>query len=211
MYMKRKRLTPQIFAEIKRKNYMVFSCADFVFLAPYKTISKCLERLVDQGRINRVASGLYGTIKINVHFNAPLEPTGEEIAEAIARKFGWRIIPSPENALNLLGFSTQIPACLCYISTGPYKTYMIKGHKIMFRHSFHKDLANASFTTSLFAEAMRALGKDNVPFETLEKAVKSLTVSQRETLKSESILLTPWIAQTLQEVLSKEDTHESHS
>jgi hypothetical protein len=211
MCMKNPSLSQKIFAEIKRKNYRVFSCADFAFIAPYKTISKCLERLVDEKKINRLSSGLYARKEINVLFGEEIKPTGEEIAEAIARKFGWRIIPSPASALNLLGFSTQIPACLSYASTGPYKTYYIGGQKIVFRHSFHKDLANASFTTSLIAEAMRALGKNNVPYDALKKAVLSLDNEKQETLLRESPLLTPWIAEMLKDLVMEEEKHEPHS
>jgi hypothetical protein len=38
-----------------------------------------------------------------------LSPDFDQVAQAFARKFNWRIQPSGDTALNLLGLSTQVP------------------------------------------------------------------------------------------------------
>ncbi len=46
----------------------------------------------------------------------------EQVAKAIARRSSWRIYPSGNLSLNLLGLSTQIPEKVVYISDGPQRT-----------------------------------------------------------------------------------------
>ena len=41
------------------------------------------------------------------------------MAHALARKFNWRIQPSGDAALNLLGLSTQVQGRWIYLSDGP--------------------------------------------------------------------------------------------
>jgi hypothetical protein len=54
-----------------------------------------------------------------------LSPDVDQVARAIARKFGWRIQPSGAIAANLLGLSTQVPARAAYLSDGPDRSYKI--------------------------------------------------------------------------------------
>lgn len=167
-------------------------------LADYKAISKTLERLVDEDKLFRLSTGLYGIKKYDsvLKIYEPFDP--EEIAHALARKFGWSIIPGKEAALNELGFSTQVPARIIYLSTGPYKTYHIGGFTIYFQHSFHKEISSCSEITSVFAEALRTIGKDQADIEEVKRALSLLDEKNQETLKNESVSLTAWIASLIQ-------------
>jgi hypothetical protein len=52
-----------------------------------------------------------------------LSPELDQVAQALARKFNWRIQPSGDAVLNLLGLSTQVPARWIYLSDGPGRVH----------------------------------------------------------------------------------------
>jgi hypothetical protein len=183
---------------VKKRGFRVFSVSDFTMFAEYKAVSKCLERMVDEGKLFRLTSGLYGLKKYDSELRIFVPFTPDEIAHALARKFGWSIIPGKDSALNQLGFSTQVPARTIYLSTGPYKTYRIAGFTLFFQHSFHKEISSCSEITSLFAEALRTLGKDQADIEQVKRALSFLNEKDKQTLKNESSTLTAWIARLIQ-------------
>lgn len=50
----------------------------------------------------------------------------DEIAEALARKFEWRIAPYGDTALNRLGVDSQVPSVVRYVSDGPYPDLSVR-------------------------------------------------------------------------------------
>ena len=72
-------------------------------------IDKALSDLTKQGKIRRVCRGMYDYPKYSELLGQTLSPDFDQVAQAFARKFNWRIQPSGDAALNLLGISTQVP------------------------------------------------------------------------------------------------------
>lgn len=127
----------------------------------------------------------------------------EQVANAIARNFGWHIAPCGDTALNLLGLSTQVPAVWQYVSDGPYREYTVGNLQLKFKHTSNKDLAGQSYMTSLFTQALKALGKDGIDDKTVQKL--------REKGKNLPDLLietqhgTVWIFEMMKAITEKED------
>jgi len=69
-----------------------------------------LSHLAKEGVIVRLVRGVYGIPIFSKLLGQPVLPSVDEIAKAIARKYGWRIFPSGDSAANGSGFGTQIPA-----------------------------------------------------------------------------------------------------
>jgi hypothetical protein len=199
--MKEKSLQRQLEEKISQGKLRVFSTSDFRYYGEYKAIAKSLERLTKEGKITRLSTGLYGKKVYNARFGDFEEIMPEEIADGLARKFGWKIVPAGEAAANLLGLSTQVPTQSVYISTGPYKTYRIGSFKIVFRHSFHKELALCSETTALFSEALREIGPHELSYANLKAAIEALDEKDKITLENESTQLSPWLAKAIQDAL----------
>ena len=60
-------------------------------------------------------------------------------AEALARKFRWRIQPGGAAACNLLGLSTQVPARVVYRSDGPDRGYTVGNTALAFEQTALKE------------------------------------------------------------------------
>ena len=55
---------------------------------------------------------------MNERLGIPLGPDFDEIAEALARQTGSKVVPSGAVAANRLGLSTQVPAKPVYLTDG---------------------------------------------------------------------------------------------
>ena len=91
-----------------------------------------------------------------------LSPDMDQVANAYARKFGWRIEVSGETALNLLGLSTQVPGQYVYLSDGPSKSYEVMGVRLNFKKSTLKDIGFKHRESRLIVQALKALGKERL-------------------------------------------------
>ena len=124
----------------------------------------------------------------------------DQVANAYARKFSWRIEVSGESALNLLGLSTQIPAQYIYLSDGPSKSYDIMGVQLNFKKSTLKDIGFKHRESTLIVQALKALGKEHLSAEVLAKiraqmAEKSFAIILRDTQGT-----TGWIYEAIKQI-----------
>ena len=106
---------PNYLNEIKRRiltyeSGTVFVAADFADITDKKTASVGLSRLETEGVIRRILRGVYDKPAYNRFLGEFVAPIPDKVAHAIARNFGWTIVPCGDTALNLLGLSTQVPA-----------------------------------------------------------------------------------------------------
>jgi hypothetical protein len=123
-------------------------------------IDNALSDLAQDGKIRRVARGLYDYPRYSDLLQKTLSPDIDQVANAYARKFNWRIEVSGESALNLLGLSTQIPAQYVYLSNGPSKSYDVMGVQLNFKKSTLKDIGFKHHESTLIVQALKALGKE---------------------------------------------------
>src|SRR5687768_3254935 len=96
----------------------VFISKDFLDLAGRDAADQSLSRLVKGGEIQRLGRGLYHYRRVNERLGIPLSPDPDEVAEALARQTGSRVVPSGAVAANRLGLSTQVPARPTYLTDG---------------------------------------------------------------------------------------------
>ena len=96
-----------------------FSKNDFLDIGGDDSIRKALTNLETKGTIRRVLRGLYDYPRMSKLIEGPMDPDLRQVGQALARKSGWRIQPSENTSLNILGLSTQVPAQAVYLSDGP--------------------------------------------------------------------------------------------
>lgn len=115
----------------------VFFIADFISYGNRNAVNKALERLTAKGTILRAARGIYCYPKIEkIYGLGPMPPTMEEIAWAIAKRDGAKIIPSGAYAQYQLGLTQQVPMNIVYLTNGQSRTITIgDGKNIKFKHS----------------------------------------------------------------------------
>ncbi|MCK5827190.1 hypothetical protein KAH43_01595, partial [Candidatus Bipolaricaulota bacterium] len=108
----------------KRRGW-AFSAIDFSALGTRTALDVALHRLAERGTIRRISRGLYDYPRYSERLKTVMAPKMDQVAHAIARKFGWRIQPSGAMALNFIGLSTQVPAQFLYLSDGPNRSFVI--------------------------------------------------------------------------------------
>ena len=94
----------------------LFSINELVNYASYDTAKNILQRMEKNGEIVRVIDGIYSKPKFSKLLNKNVPSSIPDVANKIAEKFAWNIIPSGDIALNMLHLSTQVPACYEYLS-----------------------------------------------------------------------------------------------
>ena len=173
----------------------IFS-SDFVRFGEQKTVNKALERLAKEGVLIRISRGFYYYPKIDRRLGlGVLYPTLETIAESIAKRDKARIVPTGLYALNRLGFSTQIPMNIQYLTDGSNrKLTLYNGATIEFKHTAPKNLAFNSQLAMLITFAFRSLGKENITEEILAHTKELLAKDKSQTVKQDYKLMPAWVS-----------------
>lgn len=171
----------------------VFVATDFVDISDKTSINTYLTRLDEEKSLQRIMRGVYYKPEYNDFLGEFVAPEPDAVAHALARNFGWTIVPCGDTALNLLGLSTQIPAAWVYVSDGTYKEYTYEQTTIKFKRTTNKEISKLSYKTALVVQALKALGKDNVDDTILTKLKNNLTDSEKQALLTEAKAATSWI------------------
>lgn len=171
----------------------VFVATDFVDISDKTSINTYLTRLDEEKLLQRIMRGVYYKPEYNDFLGEYVAPEPDAVAHALARNFGWTIVPCGDTALNLLGLSTQIPATWVYVSDGTYKEYPYEQTTIKFKRTTNKEISKLSYKTALVVQALKALGKDNVDDTVLTKLKNNLTDSEKQALLTEAKAATSWI------------------
>lgn len=196
---------PNYLNEIKRRiltyeSGTVFVAADFADFTDKKTASVGLSRLETEGVIRRILRGVYDKPAYNRFLGEFVAPIPDKVAHAIARNFGWTIVPCGDTALNLLGLSTQVPAVWVYVSDGTYKEYLYDNTTIQFKRTTNKEVSKLSYKTALVIQALKALGKDNIDEMVISRLQKKLTAEEKKAMVSEAKAITSWVYEYLKQI-----------
>ena len=175
------------------KTGSVFVAADFTDISDRAKVGVCLNRLEEEGIIKRILRGVYYKPEFNSFLGEYVAPNPRDIANALARNYGWTVVPCGDTALNMLGLSTQVPAVWSYVSDGPYKEYAYDKTSIKFKHTTNKEISKLSYKTALMIQALKTLGKENIDDTVLDKLAESLTKKEKQTMLSEAKTATSWI------------------
>jgi hypothetical protein len=177
-----------------------FTKIDFVAEFGEANIHKSLSMLEKSGRIRRVIRGVYDYPRYSDLLKQEVSPDIDQVAQALARKFNWRIFPSGDAALNLLGLSTQVPANWVYLSNGPNREYRIGRQKVMFRKSALKDLGFSERESGLIVQAIKALGKDHIDKKVITVLRKRMDGKKCVRLLKDTRTVTGWVYKVIKEV-----------
>ena len=171
----------------------VFIISDFSDLAEEASIRKVLSRLEEEGKIRRIMRGVYDCPQYNEFLGEYVATSPDNVAHALARNFGWTIIPCGDTALNLLGLSTQVPSVWLYVSDGTYKEYTYGNTTIKFKRTTNKEISKLSYKTALVIQAIKALGKENITNEIINKIAQATTEEEKAQMFVEAKYATSWI------------------
>lgn len=177
----------------KSENGSVFVSTDFTDITDKKTVNMALLRLADEGLVKKILFGVYYKPEYNELLGETVAPSPNKVAHALARNFGWTIVPCGDTALNLFGLSTQVLAQWVYVSDGAYKEYSFDNTVIKFKRTTNKEISNLSYKTALTIQALKALGKDNVSEQIILHLKKVLSKEDKEKMLAEAKSATSWV------------------
>ena len=177
----------------------IFSINDFYYLGTKNTVKSALYRLSNEDKIVRLLNGLYTKPKYSKILQEHSYPDANNIAEKLADKFSWTISPIGDTALNYTGLSTQVPNEYIYISDGPYREYAYRNKKIIFKHTSNRNITSYSKELSLLVQSIKALGKDNITENELNK-LALFSKNIKEDLSKDTLRLPFWIKGILEKI-----------
>ena len=177
-----------------------FSPNDFVEDFSRDQIENALAGLCREGKIRRVCRGVYDYPKYSELLQQELSPDFDQVAQAFARKFNWRIQPSGDVALNLLGLSTQVPGRLVYLSDGPNRQYDIGNYTLEFKKSALKDVGFKYRESGLIVQALKSLGQEMVDESVIATLRKQLDETTCKRVLKDTVTATGWVYEMIKRV-----------
>jgi hypothetical protein len=182
-----------------------FSPTDFLEDFTRAQTDNALSDLVKEGKIRRVCRGIYDYPRYSELLQQKLSPDFDEVARAFARKFNWRIQPSGDAALNLLGLSTQVPGKIIYLSDGPNRKYVIGNYTLEFKKSALKDLGFRHRESGLIVHSLKALGKERVTESVIAGIRKQLEPEKCAKILKDTKTVTGWVYDKIKAICKEGD------
>ncbi|MEA4890128.1 MAG: DUF6088 family protein [Clostridiaceae bacterium] len=178
----------------------VYVNSDFSEIAGDVAIRKVLSRLEADGILRRIMRGVYEYPEYNDFLREYVAPSPDKVAHALARNYGWTIVPSGDTALNMFGLSTQVPAMWLYISDGPYKEYTFDSITLKFKHTTNKEISKISYKTALTIQALKSLGKNKITDITVTAIANTLLKQEKSAMLQEAKYATAWIYDIIKQI-----------
>lgn len=198
----------KIYRKIRGKGCLwAFSDRDFWDIASRDSARQSLVSLLKAGKIRRLLRGLYDYPKFSDFLRQPVSPDMDQAAHALARKFGWRIQPSGDTALNFLGLSTQVVGKVVYLSDGPNREYLIGKQPLIFQKTSLRHAALKYPQSALVVQALEALTQDRFTPEVADKIRSHFDEAALKKILSDVRRMKGWIYDCVR-VICSGDRHE---
>ena len=182
----------------------VFTPNHFKDLGSRDAVASALKRHKQSGLIRQLARGVYDYPKIDPELGL-LEPSIDDIAQALAGRDATRLQPSGAYAANLLGLSTQVPTKIVYLTDGRPRTVQIGKRQITLKQTTPRNMATAGKISGLVIQALRHLGSRDVDAATIEAVKKRLSASDRKRLLADIRHAPAWIADIIRKVAAEDE------
>lgn len=170
-----------------------FSQKDFASIGDRNSIDKALSLLKKKDKIRRVIRGIYDYPKYSKNLNLNLSPNIDQVAQAIARKHGWRIQPTGPVALNILGLSTQVPSKYTYLTDSANNKYSIENTILLFKKEPIKEIAFKYYESSIIVQAIKSLGQNNITPAVINSFVKWIGNNNTSKIIKDTKTVSSWI------------------
>ena len=182
----------------------VFTPNHFKDLGSRDAVASALKRHKQSGLIRQLARGVYDYPKIDPELGL-LEPSTDDIAQALAGRDATRLQPSGAYAANLLGLSTQVPTKIVYLTDGRPRTVQIGKRQITLKQTTPRNMATAGKISGLVIQALRHLGSRDVDAATIEAVKKRLSAADRKRLLADIRHAPAWIADIIRKVAAEDE------
>ncbi len=172
-----------------------FTNSRFLKYGSHGAVDRALSRLVAEGRIKRLARGVFVRPQTN-RFVGDVMPKISEVVEIIARNNHETIQVHGAEAARRFKLSTQMPLAPVYYTNASSRSITIGKISVKMIHtSSQRRLQFAGKKTGLALSALWYLGKDHMNADVISKIKSGLSAEEFETLKSADI--PAWMATAL--------------
>jgi predicted transcriptional regulator of viral defense system len=179
--------------------------SDFRAIGKVDAVKTAMSRLEKQKILVRLAQGIYVYPKYDPELGM-LTPSIEEIAKAMARRDRAKLIPSGVQAMHLLGFTTQVPMKIVYLTDGSPRNVRVGKQTVSFKRASPRQMAMKGKYSALVVQGIHELGKDNITSTVKNLAKKALSHEKSQIIQHDLQLAPEWVAKILRELtLSQEE------
>jgi hypothetical protein len=190
---------------IKAKSGKIYFAKDFSDTGNDELINKVLFRLEKNKILVRLSHGIYLRPVVDEQVGI-LYPSPDAIAKAIAKRDNARILPAGSYALNILGFSTQVPMNIVYMTDGSPRKVSIGKRKITFKKTSPRNFMYKGKIVPLIVSALKTVGKENVSSEYTQRLEEILSASEdKRTLLNDANLAPIWIKKLILPLINEID------
>ncbi len=206
-----KSIKEKIFSKIRKLGAgYAFSAKDFLNDFKRYEVDVALSTLMKEGTIRRILVGIYDLPGYSELLDMPAAPNIYSVAQALARKFSWRIFPCGNTALNYLGLSTQIPGHIRFLTDGPSRIYYVEGMDMTFTHVTQHELLFPHTESTLVVQALKALGKEHLDNDVIRRLRSRYPIALWKKIASDTSKACGWIHDFIQLVSNEENQYEKN-
>jgi hypothetical protein len=174
----------------------VLSPKEFLHLGSRVAIDQALSRLAKEGKLLRVARGIY-VAPVSSRFGTRA-PAPEKIVEALAARNGEVVATHGATAANSLGLTQQVPIREVFLTSGRTRKLHLGRSEVLVKHVPHWMLALGTGPASAAVRALAWLGPAYAG-ESLATLHRTLPEQEWRTLASSRAALPSWMARAIGE------------
>lgn len=174
----------------------LLSPKEFLHLASRAAVDQAFSRLARQGKLLRVARGIY--VKPVASRFGLRAPSSETVVQSLAMQSGEVLTPHGANAANALGLTQQVPIREVYLTSGRSRQLKLGRYEVTVRHAPRWMLALGSGQAGSAVRALAWMGPSHVR-ESLATLRRTLPTTEWQTLTAGKARLPSWMAQAIGE------------
>lgn len=179
----------------------VFTPKDLLDLDNRSNIDTILQKIMDDGFIQRLDRGIYYYPKTHPKLGV-LSPDPLQMAQAIARQKGDVAFPDGAKALNMLGLSTQVPAKNIYYTNFTKRDVSVGRQKISLLPSQIKTRRLTPGLDYLILQALKYLGEGNITDDIVQACAQMVTDKDKRKLQKQiPTLKGTWLADAVRRIV----------
>lgn len=152
-------------------------------------ISKLLSAATDEGKLVRLANGIYAK-PAQTQYGMAL-PNMIQVAQAIADRDHVQTLPIGEMTENMFGLSEQVPMKAVFLTSGSGRPVRIGGRVLQFRRGVPRNFAYKDKNLAAFCQALRSIGVNNLTDEQMHIVYDVMRHYQGNADAKEDILRMP--------------------
>ncbi|GGZ77832.1 DUF6088 family protein [Paraglaciecola chathamensis] len=167
-----------------------FSIERFYTLGSVSAVQKKMSRLVKEGKVVRVAKGIYSRPKpLIISPTMNIVAKAEDVARVWAETNNYKLSYQGMEAAYRLGLQTQAPMKSVFWTSGPTRTFRVGNQEVQVKHAANSKLVWYDKPEGELFRGLMFAAPEHTTVSELSAAMKRLNLSKEQNLKVISKLL----------------------